>query len=117
MRPKTSMVRLGARAQTIPPTANPASPTENTALTPKKSEILPYSGTPTAYASEYPVTTHPTSAAEAPNCALMRGMRTLIIVAVSTDTKTADTATARNSRVDAGLSYRTASLPALTAPP
>jgi hypothetical protein len=47
----------------------------------------------------------------------MRGMRTLIIVAVSTDTKTADTATARNSRVDAGLSYRTASLPALTAPP
>ena len=33
------------------------------------------------------VTTHPTCAAEAPNSALMRGMRTLIMVAVSTVTE------------------------------
>jgi hypothetical protein len=33
-RPKTSTERLGARAQTTPPAANPTRPTENTALTP-----------------------------------------------------------------------------------
>jgi hypothetical protein len=63
------------------------------------------------------VTIHPTSAAEAPNRAPMRGTRTFIIVAVSTVTKTADAATAKNSRVDAGLPCRTAPLLALTAPP
>jgi hypothetical protein len=46
--------------------------------------------------------THPICAAEAPNSALMSGMRTLIIVAVSTVVKTARATTARNSRMDVG---------------
>jgi hypothetical protein len=46
----------------------------------------------------------------------MRGTRTLIIAAVSTETKTADDATARNVRAEEGLSCRTAPSPTLIAP-
>src|ERR687893_1264916 len=61
--------------------------------------------------------THPTCAAEAPNSALMTGIRTLIIVAVSTVVKTARATTVRKRRVDAGCSAPIALPPALIVRP